>query len=68
MTPCPSKLNLRSLGEENDAAIGPNVDTECFSIYQEDQIIHLCDWPSARAIIDQFMSDRAKEATNAHDV
>ena len=48
--------------------IEPNVDTTCFAIRQindngdDDDIIHICDWPALRATIDQFMADRAKEA------
>jgi hypothetical protein len=47
--------------------ISPNVDTTCFTIRQvnqeeEDDLIHICDWPELRATIDQFMADRAKEA------
>ena len=48
--------------------IEPNIDTECFSIRSVDgsgneDLIHFCDWPELRATIDQFMADRAKEAS-----
>lgn len=48
--------------------ISPNVDTTCFTIRQvnesgeDDDLIHICDWPELRSVIDQFMADRAKEA------
>jgi hypothetical protein len=48
------------LGGDNpdDSTVGCNQDPDCLTIYQEDDIIHICDWPAMRATIDAFQAAR----------
>lgn len=51
---------------EGGIYIEPNADTTCFSIRSvgwdgDEDLIHFCDWPALRAVINQFMADRAAE-------
>ncbi len=57
------------LGGGNDPAItiGANQDPECFTLRQvnesrEDDLIHICDWPSMRSTIETFQQSRAPAA------
>jgi hypothetical protein len=64
-------VNGQTVEQTGGVYISPNVDTTCFTIRQvnpndeDDDLIHICDWAELRAVIDQFMADRAAEAAGA---
>ena len=47
-----------------DLSIQPNQDVDCFSLCQDDDIIHICDWPALKAAIDKFQKDRGGRTVN----
>lgn len=45
-------------GGNDDVTFGDNQDKDCLSVYQDDDTIHICDWPAFKAAGDKHQRER----------
>jgi hypothetical protein len=54
--------HMTQAGTKNDGVeFGDNHHRDCLSIYQDDDTIHICDWPAFKAAGDQHQRERGGE-------
>lgn len=58
MTPEPVACSPGHHTECGDITIGDNQDRDCVSFYQDDDVVHICDWPAFKTAVDKHQRER----------